>query len=71
MNLRYFLYKRGRVGPVDAGDQCVRQVQGHVDRFVIDVRSLNGVSPDAIKNLIEQRHEVTKIVHEGADVTVS
>ena len=42
----------------------------HVDRFIITVRSLNGLSSGAIKTLLQEKYEVTNILHPDKTITV-
>jgi hypothetical protein len=66
MKTRYF-YPDGT--PVPEGKRV--QPQGHVDRFIIDVESSSGVTADEIRDLIQSRRKVQKIVHDAKDVTVT
>lgn len=45
--------------PVSDGETVT--VDHNVQVFTVVVRSMSRVSPDTIKNLIQQRHEVVKI----------
>jgi hypothetical protein len=45
--------------PIGNGQTVV--VDHSVQSFLVVVRSMGGVSPDTIKNLIERRHEVVRI----------
>ena len=65
--LTKYYYADGRP-MVDRG-QCITP-GGHVDRLVINVASLNGVTAEQIKTLIESRHEVTSIHHTDRSITV-
>lgn len=66
MRTRYY-YADGRP-MVDKG-QCITP-GAHVDKFTISVASLNGVSAEQIKALIEGRHEVKTITHTDRNITV-
>ena len=42
----------------------------HVDTFTLQIRSLNGVSADELKALVERRFEVSHIAH-SSRVTIA
>lgn len=45
--------------PVKDYETCI--VDHSVQRFIVEVRSMSGVFPDNLKDLIQQKYEVLKV----------
>lgn len=40
----------------------------HLQTFTIKIRSINGISPDTLKNLVQSKYEVTEIAYNACTI---
>jgi hypothetical protein len=52
-------------------DCCVRQVDHYVATFTVKVRSMNRITPERLKNVIEKSFEVVEIAESNETTFVS